>query len=45
MNGKPMRVRDKGPLWLVYPRDQRAELQNAVMDERWIWQLFEITVL
>lgn len=45
MNGKLMRVRDKGPLWLVYPRDQRPELQNAVMDERWIWQLFEITVL
>ncbi|RDW12453.1 molybdopterin-dependent oxidoreductase [Paracoccus thiocyanatus] len=45
MNGKPMRVRDKGPLWLVYPRDQRPELQSAVRDERWIWQLFEITVL
>ncbi|SFY44128.1 hypothetical protein SAMN04244548_04874 [Paracoccus pantotrophus] len=45
MNGKPMRVRDKGPLWLVYPRDQRPDLQLAVMDERWIWQLFEITIL
>ncbi|WP_313351318.1 hypothetical protein [Paracoccus sp. (in: a-proteobacteria)] len=45
MNGKLMRVRDKGPLWLVFPRDHRAELQNAVMDERWIWQLFEIIVL
>ncbi|WP_418025678.1 molybdopterin-dependent oxidoreductase (plasmid) [Paracoccus sp. TD-10] len=45
MNGKPMRVRDKGPLWLVYPRDQRPELQRAVMDERWVWQLFEITIL
>lgn len=45
MNGKPMRVRDKGPLWLVYPRDRRPELQRAVMDERWVWQLFEITIL
>lgn len=44
MNGVPMRVRDKGPLWLVYPRDQRPEIQNAVMDERWIWQLSEIEV-
>lgn len=44
MNGRPMRVRDKGPLWLVYPRDQRPEIQNAVMDERWIWQLSGIEV-
>ncbi|GLK64651.1 molybdopterin-dependent oxidoreductase [Paracoccus kondratievae] len=45
MNGKLMRVRDKGPLWLIYPRDQYLELQNAVVDERWIWQLSEIIVL
>lgn len=45
MNGKRMRVRDKGPIWLVFPRDQRIELQNSSMDARWIWQLFEIDVV
>ena len=44
MNGTLMRVRDKGPLWLIYPRDQNPELQNAVMDERWIWQLSGIEI-
>lgn len=44
MNGHPMRLRDKGPLWLVYPRDQHSELQNGVNDERWVWQLSEIAV-
>lgn len=45
MNGKPMHLRDKGPLWLVYPRDERPELQNPVYDERWIWQLSRIQVI
>lgn len=43
-NGTPMRVRDKGPLWLVYPRDLNPALQNPVMDERWIWQLTRIEI-
>ncbi|MCB5408713.1 hypothetical protein H0485_01655 [Pseudogemmobacter sp. CC-YST710] len=45
MNGRPMQVRDKGPLWLVYPRDDRPDLQNPVYDDRWIWQLNDIKVL
>ncbi|MHC9236994.1 putative pterin-binding protein [Pseudooceanicola sp. 502str34] len=44
MDGTPMRVRDKGPLWLIYPRDDRRELQSALYDERWIWQLCEILI-
>ncbi|MCA0921987.1 molybdopterin-dependent oxidoreductase [Pseudooceanicola nanhaiensis] len=44
MDGAPMRVRDKGPLWVVYPRDDRRELQTALYDERWIWQLCEIQI-
>lgn len=44
VDGEPMRVRDKGPLWLVYPRDTHRELQNSLADERWIWQLSEITI-
>lgn len=45
MDGQMMRVRDKGPLWLVYPRDKDPDLQNALIDERWVWQLARITVL
>lgn len=44
-NGDLMRVRDKGPLWLVYPRDARVSLQDPLMDERWIWQLRTIEIL
>ncbi|MCA2012252.1 hypothetical protein LCM17_12210 [Cereibacter sphaeroides] len=44
-NGVPMRVRDKGPLWLVYPRDSLPALQDPLMDERWIWQIRLIEVL
>lgn len=44
VDGEAMRVRDKGPLWLVYPRDRYPELQNSLSDERWIWQLSEIAI-
>ena len=44
-NGDLMSVRDKGPLWLVYPRDQNPELQTVEMDARWVWQIFEIVIL
>ncbi|MCB1340705.1 MAG: hypothetical protein KDK24_06505 [Pseudooceanicola sp.] len=44
MNGQHMRVRDKGPLWIVYPRDDMPTLQDLRFDERWIWQLHEIDI-
>lgn len=43
-NGKYLRVRDKGPIWIVYPRDDFPELQTSVMDQKWIWQLKTIHV-
>ena len=39
MDGAPLTLRTKGPLWIVYPRDQHSELQNPEMNSRWIWQL------
>lgn len=30
MNGQYMRIRDKGPLFIVYPYDSSAELQNQI---------------
>ncbi len=39
VNGKEMSVRDKGPLWLVYPYDTHAKYRTEVVYSRSIWQL------
>ncbi|WP_193172612.1 molybdopterin-dependent oxidoreductase [Nisaea nitritireducens] len=44
MNGEEMSVREKGPIWIVYPRDEHRELQSAEYNEKWIWQLNRIVV-
>ena len=43
-NGKPMSIRDKGPLWIVYPRDSDKQLQDAQYDHRWAWQLQQLRI-
>jgi hypothetical protein len=43
-NGKAMSVRDKGPLWIVYPRDDHPELQSSAQNDKWIWQLHRLDV-
>ncbi|MBT9383040.1 molybdopterin-dependent oxidoreductase [Pseudooceanicola sp. CBS1P-1] len=43
-NGKPMSVRDKGPLWVIYPFDQDKKFQTEVTYSRSIWQLDRIIV-
>lgn len=44
-NGRMLSIRDRGPLWLVYPRDTLSFPTNRYLDERWIWQLTEIEIL
>lgn len=44
MNGEEMRVSDKGPIWIVYPRDDVPELQNRQLNDRWVWQLKSLQV-
>lgn len=44
MNGQPMSVRDKGPIWLVYPYDADAEFRTEQTYARSIWQLDRIEV-
>lgn len=44
MDGKPLSVRDKGPLFLVYPFDARPELKNDIYYGRSIWQISNIVV-
>ncbi|RJE79892.1 molybdopterin-dependent oxidoreductase [Paracoccus sp. JM45] len=41
-NDEPMSVRDKGPLWIVYPYDQFIEYQTQINYSRSIWQLDRI---
>lgn len=45
MNGKVLRVRDKGPLWVIYPwTDAHPELRDERYHGRSIWQLSKIDI-
>ena len=44
MNGEYLEIRDKGPIWIVYPRDQFDELRNSMVDKKWVWQLSELEI-
>jgi hypothetical protein len=44
MNGQYLKIMDKGPVWIVYPRDQHTELQDSLTDKKWVWQLRELRV-
>lgn len=44
MNDQPLSARDKGPLWIVYPRDQHPVLQDIRYDYRWVWQLKRLDI-
>lgn len=39
MNNRPMPIREKGPLFIVYPFDTRAELRSELYYNRAAWQL------
>ncbi len=43
-NGAEMTVRDKGPLWIVYPYDSDPQYQSEVVFSRSIWQLNRIEI-
>ena len=44
-NGELMSLRDKGPLWIVYPYDSSPKYRTEVIFSRSIWQLDRIEVL
>lgn len=43
-DGATMAVRDKGPIWLVYPFDEVAEYRTEKTYARSIWQLDRIEI-
>ncbi|RUS60790.1 oxidoreductase [Pseudorhodobacter sp. E13] len=45
MDGATMSVRDKGPLWIIYPYDSSAEYRSEVIYSRSIWQLDRIEAI
>lgn len=44
MNGTELTPRDKGAIWIVYPRDVHPELRSPQVDAKWIWQLAKIEI-
>lgn len=44
MDGEQLLPRDKGPIWIVYPRDDFDVLQDIRYDYRWVWQLERLEV-
>lgn len=45
MDGVAMSVRDKGPIWVMYPFDDGAEYRTDTTYSRSVWQLNRVEVL
>jgi hypothetical protein len=45
VDGRPIGVRDKGPLFVMYPYDSHPQLHTAVYYSRAAWQLRKIELL
>ncbi|MGR5945405.1 molybdopterin-dependent oxidoreductase [Enterobacter sp. C4G1] len=44
INGEYMRVRDKGPFFIVYPYDSLPELNNQIYYSRSAWQVSRMSI-
>lgn len=44
INGEYMRIRDKGPLFIVYPYDSIPELNNQIFYSRSAWQVSSMKI-
>jgi len=44
MNGVPMTIRNKGPIMVVYPFDERPQLKIETYFARSIWQIKSVSV-
>lgn len=44
VDGRPLSVRDKGPIWVIYPFDDNPAYKTEVTYSRSIWQLKSIEV-
>lgn len=44
MNGKKMKVRNKGPYWLVFNLDKFPEIDSTTFRSQMVWQIGEIMI-
>jgi len=44
VDGKMLTIRDKGPLWIVYPRDAHEVLHDVQYYARSVWQLNKLHI-
>ncbi|SHK81334.1 hypothetical protein SAMN05444414_101336 [Roseovarius marisflavi] len=44
-NGKPMKLRDNGPLWVLYNYDANPDYRTETIYSRSIWQLDRMTAV
>lgn len=44
INGEYIRIRDKGPLFIVYPYDSKPELNNQIYYSRSAWQVSRMNI-
>jgi hypothetical protein len=44
VEGRVLTMRDKGPLWIAYPRDAHEVLHDVTYYARWVWQLNSLHV-
>lgn len=44
MNGETMSVREKGPLWIIYPLSDKPEIDSQETYSKMIWQLKRLEV-
>lgn len=42
VDGQKLTVRDRGPVWVIYPLKDHPELANPLFEARSIWQLKEL---
>jgi len=42
IDGKPLSLRDKGPIWVIYPMSDHAELRDPVFNSHLVWQLIKM---
>ncbi len=43
-NGRRLTIRDRGPLWIIYPWTDKKALRNELYYVRSVWQLKELVV-
>jgi hypothetical protein len=43
-NGKYMPIRNKGPIWVIYPLSESDELHNKALHSRMVWQVSKIEI-